>query len=72
MQELKESLATKQTQLQQTEQEWNEILRRIPNLIADDVPVGKTDEDNQVLEYCNPKPEFSFEPKTHRELLESL
>lgn len=72
MQTLKTELTTEQAELESVEAERNSILRRIPNPIADDVPVGKTDEDNVVLEYVNPKPEFDFEPKPHWEILEEL
>ena len=72
MQTLKQDLSTAQDELQQVEHEWMSIVRRIPNPIADDVPVWKTDEENVVLEKVNPKPEFSFEPQPHRDILEKL
>jgi seryl-tRNA synthetase len=49
-----------------------EIMLRIPNLPHDSVPVGRSAEDNAVVRVYGEKPEFSFKPKSHIELCESL
>ena len=47
-------------------------LSRIPNLTRDEVPTGKSEADNPTLKTWGEKPVFSFEPKSHWELGESL
>jgi seryl-tRNA synthetase len=42
----------------------------VPNLLADDVPVGKDDSENVVIARSGEKPQFDFQPLPHREILE--
>jgi seryl-tRNA synthetase len=44
----------------------------LPNLPHKSVPAGKTAEDNPVVRLHGEKPQFSFKPKSHVELCESL
>ena len=55
----------------QLEARVQEILDGLPNLPDDDVPAGGK-EANQVLRSGGSKPEFTFEPKDHVALAESL
>lgn len=50
---------------------FEKMLATIPNPPLPEVIIGKDDSENQVAEYIGKKPEFSFEPKPHRELLEA-
>ena len=50
----------------------DEILLRIPNLPHDSVAIGKSAEDNPVMRTWGGKGNFSFKPKSHVELCESL
>lgn len=53
-------------------QKLDRILSEIPNMIAEDVPEGKSADDNVVIRVVKePKP-FSFPPKQHFELGEQL
>jgi seryl-tRNA synthetase len=45
---------------------------RLPNLPHDSVPTGKSAEDNPVIRVHGDKPAFTFKPKSHVELCESL
>jgi seryl-tRNA synthetase len=47
-------------------------LSRIPNLVRDEVPAGKSEEDNKVVKIWGNIPSFDFLPKPHWELGESL
>jgi seryl-tRNA synthetase len=47
-------------------------LARIPNLTRDEVPTGRSEEDNQVVKLWGEKKKFDFEPKPHWEIGESL
>ena len=50
----------------------DELLLRLPNLPHESVAIGKTAEDNPVIRTVGEKPAFSFKPKSHIELCESL
>lgn len=50
----------------------NDLLAEIPNLLAEDVPEGKSEDDNvEIKKWGEPK-NFDFEPKPHDELAEAL
>jgi len=50
----------------------DKLLLEIPNLIADDVPTGKDENDNKELRKVGKPTKFDFEPKHHQEILEAL
>ena len=50
----------------------NELMLRLPNVPHESVPEGKTAADNQDVRSHGAKPIFTFQPKTHVELCESL
>ncbi len=58
--------------LKQAEQEFDKIMRQIPNLPFDEVPVGKDDSDNKVFKKVGQPTRFDFEPKDHMALGEQL
>jgi len=58
--------------LKQAEQEFDKIMRQIPNLPFDEVPVGKDDSDNKVFKKVGQPTRFDFEPKDHMTLGEQL
>lgn len=58
--------------LKNTEKEFNELMLQIPNLPQDDVPVGRDEKDNVVLEEIGEKPKFDFKPKDYLEIAEKL
>src|SRR6185503_6686360 len=68
---LKESLSQLEAQLQPVEEEFTKLLKAVPNMPADDVPVGASEDENVVAKEWGDKPQFDFEPKTHWELAES-
>lgn len=43
-----------------------------PNLLSKDVPIGKDEHDNVLVREVGKKPEFSFKPKAHFEIGESM
>jgi seryl-tRNA synthetase len=49
-----------------------QLMLSLPNLPHESVPPGKTAQDNPVVRVYGEKPAFSFEPKSHVELCESL
>ena len=56
-------LATKQP-------DFNDMMWKVPNFYADDVPVGKDDSENVVLRKEGTIPQFDFEPRDHYDILE--
>jgi seryl-tRNA synthetase len=58
--------------LRVTEEELNAFVMIVPNIQHESVPQGKGSEDNPVVRSWGEKPVFSFEPKQHFELGESL
>ena len=51
---------------------FEQLMLRLPNLPHDSVPAGKSAQDNTVVRSHAEKPAFSFKPKSHVELCESL
>lgn len=57
-----------QTQSIPLEREWRQHLREIPNLALDEVPVGKSEDDNKEIKKVGEIPHFDSKPKDHLEL----
>lgn len=65
---LKPELANLEAEFETIEREREVLLRLLPNFLADDVPDGKTDEENvEVSRWGEPK-KLDFEPRDHVEL----
>ncbi len=69
---LKEELKKIETGLAEIEKERAEILYKIPNIPFDDVPAGKDETENKIIRTWGEIPKFTFKPKDHMELGESL
>lgn len=69
--ELKDQLTDLEHQLSAIEQEFLALLKQVPNMPLDDVPVGTSEEANQVIKEWGTKKDFDFQPKTHWELAEA-
>lgn len=68
--DVKNLIASKSEELAKHEAELNALMLSIPNMIADDVPYGESDADNEELRKFGEKPVFDFKPLTHYELCE--
>jgi seryl-tRNA synthetase len=62
---LKIELSELEGQFSGIENEYKAILKKVPNMPADDVPIGSTEDDNKVIKHWGEKSEYDFEPKTH-------
>lgn len=69
---IKEILKEIETKQKSLEQQRDEALEEIPNIPADDVPIGKDESDNIVLKTVGQKPVFDFTPLDHIDLGEKL
>jgi len=65
---IKEELAKKEEILKKSEEELKEILYKIPNIVAEDIPVGKGEEANKILRKWGEPKKLNFEVKDHLSL----
>ena len=72
MKELSSQVKALDEDLKSVEQETNDFLLTIPNMPHESVPVGKTENDNEIVRSWGLAPELSFQPKEHWELGEKL
>ncbi len=66
--ELKEKVRELEDELDEVESEWETVMKAVPNVPLDDVPVGTEEEDNEPLRTHLEPPAFDFEPLDHEEL----
>jgi seryl-tRNA synthetase len=67
---LKEKLAALDVELEPVESEYDKLLRSVPNMPLDEVPVGFSEEENKVVREVGDKKDYDFNPKQHWELAE--
>src|SRR3989344_6081280 len=63
--ELKEKLKGLEEKFATADKERTDLHKKIPNIPASDVPIGKDDSENIVLKKIGKLPKFSFTPKEH-------
>ena len=68
---VKEKLADLEHQLTSVEKEFIDLLKTIPNMPLDSVPVGKSEDENVIIKTVGEKPEFNFKVKNHAQIAES-
>ena len=69
---IKEELQEIEPELGELEKEFKTLLLQIPNIPSPDAPIGKDEKENKVIKEVGEKINFSFTPKDHLELGESL
>jgi seryl-tRNA synthetase len=67
---IKDELSIIEETLKETENSWLELLKKVPNLPLDDVPVGSSEDDNVESRVWGEKTQFDFEPKSHWQIAE--
>lgn len=67
--DLSEQIKSLEPQLREQEEQLQKLLLCVPNIPAEDVPVGADDNDNVELRREGTLPQFDFEPLDHVELL---
>lgn len=63
-----ENLKQKNHELNQVQLEIKDLVLKIPNIVNDEIPLGKSEEDNKEIKKWGTIPTFSFEPKDHVDL----
>lgn len=71
MKEISEKIKELEEELRKVEEQINSFVAGLPNIPADDVAAGGK-ENNQEVRVFGKKPEFSFAPKNHVDLVKSL
>jgi seryl-tRNA synthetase len=68
--QLKNELSLLETDLGLIDDKYQLLLKAIPNMPTDDVPIGISEDENIVAKQWGEKPHFDFEPKQHYEIAE--
>ncbi len=68
MKEVNEKIKELDEKLKKVMEEIKGVLLDIPNVPDEDVPIGKTEEDNVTVRTWGVPPRFNFEPKAHWDL----
>src|SRR3989344_4390124 len=66
--EVKSLLKSKEDKLEKLQEDFYKLIRNVPNIPKDDVPVGKDESQNEIVKTIGEKPTFAFKPKDHLEL----
>jgi seryl-tRNA synthetase len=69
---VKERLKQIEPDLKEIEVEYERLLLQIPNIPANDVPIGTDESGNQVVRQVGSLPDFEFEPQPHQVIMEKL
>jgi seryl-tRNA synthetase len=70
--QLKEELSGLETELKEIDELYDALLKAVPNMPLDDVPVGATEDENVIAKEVGDKKEYDFTPKQHHEIAEPL
>lgn len=65
---IKLKLKQKEDELEKLNEQFYQLIREVPNLPKEDVPVGRDENDDKVLKENGEKTKFDFEPRDHLEL----
>lgn len=69
---LKTDISNLENELSPLKEEYTSLMYMVPGVPLDEVPLGKTDEDNVEIKRVGEIPTFDFEIKDHVDLAESL
>jgi seryl-tRNA synthetase len=68
---LKTELAEIEDHLRVAEEAYTTLLKAVPNMPHDDVPLGASEDENVEIKIVGDKPSFDFAPKNHYEIAEA-
>lgn len=68
---IKVELAERESYLTNIDQEFTELLKKVPNMAHPDVPVGASEDENVEVKTVGEIPQFDFTPKNHSEIAEA-
>ncbi|MCK9379009.1 MAG: serine--tRNA ligase [Candidatus Moranbacteria bacterium] len=70
--EVKERLSRLEPLLEKTQNDFDEMMVKVPNIPSKDTPIGRDESENVEIEKSGEIPKFDFEPKTHIEVAKDL
>ncbi|MFA5629168.1 MAG: serine--tRNA ligase [Dehalococcoidales bacterium] len=70
--EIRDQIKTIDDELREIDLRLDDLLLRVPNIPQDSVPIGKSEDDNVIVETCGEMRTFDFTPAPHWELGEKL
>jgi seryl-tRNA synthetase len=68
--DLKDQLGDVEHQLASIDEELTQLLRKVPNMPLDNVPLGASEDENVVAREWGEKPQFDYEPRSHWQIAE--
>lgn len=68
---IKVELAEREKYLKDVESQYLSLLKQVPNMAWNDVPVGLSEDENVEIKVVGDIPQFDFEPKNHYEIAET-
>lgn len=72
MKELKGELQKEEEKLKTIMEEWQKLMLDVPNMPDMSVPEGDSEDDNVTIKEWGEKPNFTFQPKDHIEIMNNL
>jgi seryl-tRNA synthetase len=72
MKDVNDRIKALDEELKEVENEVESILLKVPNVPHESVPIGETEEDNQIHRTWGELPQFNFEPKAHWDIADGL
>ena len=69
--EIKSSLKSKEDRLEKLQEDFYKLIRNVPNVPKDDVPIGKDESQNEIVKTWGKKGDFGFKVKDHLELAQA-
>lgn len=67
---VREELRELDSELLKAEEKFSSLLKAVPNMPLDDVPIGATEDENVVVKKVGEQKDFDFTPKNHWEIVE--
>ncbi len=71
-QQLKAKLTQLESDFKEADKDFLKLLRAVPNMPLEDVPIGDSEDENVVYKTGGNPPQFSFTPLSHQEIGEKL
>lgn len=68
---IKEELSENEEVLREIDEQYVNLLKAVPNMASDDVPVGASEDENVEVKVVGEINEFDFDPKNHYEIAEA-
>lgn len=66
--QLKQKISKLEKKVRTTDEHFRELMLKVPNIYAPDIPIGKDDTENEVVRLFLQPTEFNFKPLDHLEL----